>query len=240
MAEQQIIGVLGGLGPWATLDFFEKVLRATPAQRDQDHLRVIIDNNPKIPDRTPAILGRGEDPVPALIATARNLERAGASFLVIPCNTAHAFYDQVQAAVSIPILHIMEEVATVAAAEVPDLKSVGVLATVATVRGELYHRPFARRGVTVLQPPLPEQTLVDRGIYQVKAGEMGPEVTRPLVGVAEGLVARGAQALVLGCTELPFVLKSSHVRVPLFDSNLILARAAVRMAVTPPPVRTHR
>jgi len=237
---EQIIGVLGGLGPWATLDFFEKVLRLTPARRDQDHLRILIDNNPKVPDRTPAILGRGEDPVPSLIATAKNLERAGASFLVIPCNTAHAFYDQIQAAVSIPIVHIMEEVAEAAVGEVRGLKTVGVLATVGAIRAQLYHRSFAAREVDVLQPPAPDQTLVDQAIYQVKAGKMGPEITRPLVGVTEGLVARGAQALVLGCTELPFVLKSTHVGVPLFDSNLILARAAVRMATSPPPVRSHR
>lgn len=235
----QTIGVLGGLGPWATLDFFEKLLRVTPAKRDQDHFRILIDNNPKIPDRTPAILGRGEDPTPALIATARNLERAGASFLVIPCNTAHAFYDPIQAAVSIPVLHIMEEVAAAAVAEMRDLKTVGVLATIGTMRAQLYHRAFARRQVDVLEPAPPDQALVDRGIYQVKAGEMGPEVTQPLVGVADKLIARGAQAVVLGCTELPFVLKSTHVRVPLLDSNVILARAAVRAALTPLPVRTR-
>jgi len=233
-----VIGVLGGLGPWATLDFFEKLLRESPARRDQDHFRILIDDNPKIPDRTPAILGRGEDPTPALIATARNLERAGASFLVIPCNTAHAFYEPIQAAVSIPVLHIMEEVAAAARSEVKDLTTVGVLATIGTLHAQLYHRVFARRDITVLVPPPADQKLVDRGIYQVKAGEMGPEVTRPLVSVAEGLIARGAQALVLGCTELPFVLKSPHVSVPLLDSNLVLARAAVRAAMAPPPVRT--
>src|SRR2546427_7655001 len=100
---QKVIGVLGGLGPWATLDFFEKILRLTPAKADQDHLRIIIDNNPKIPDRSPAILGEGEDPTPGLIATAQNLQQAGADFLVIPCNTAHFFYDRIVTAVSIPV-----------------------------------------------------------------------------------------------------------------------------------------
>lgn len=233
-----IIGVLGGLGPWATLDLFEKILRVTPATRDQDHLRILIDNNPKIPDRTPAILGRGEDPTPALIATARNLERAGASFLVIPCNTAHAFYEPIQAAVSIPILHIMDEVAAVARAEIPHLRTVGVLATIGTIRAQLYQRSFERHGVTVLLPPPPDQAIVDRAIYQVKAAEMGDEVTGPLAGVAKRLTDAGAQALILGCTELPFVLKGPHVQLPLLDSNLVLARAAVRTAMTPPPVRT--
>lgn len=235
-----IIGILGGLGPWATLDFFEKILRVTPASRDQDHFRVLIDNNPKIPDRTPAILGHGEDPTPALVATARNLEKGGASFLVIPCNTAHAFYEPIQSSVDIPVLHIMEEVAVAARAEIPGLRKVGILATIGTIRAQLYHRAFAQQGVTVLVPPQSDQAIVDHAIYeQVKAGEMDDAVTKPLVGVANGLIAAGAEALVLGCTELPFVLKASHVRVPLLDSNLVLARAAVRTAMAPPPVRSR-
>jgi aspartate racemase len=231
---QKTIGVLGGLGPWATLDLFEKILRLTPARTDQEHLRVIIDNNPKIPDRSPAILGDGEDPTPALIATAQNLERAGANFIVIPCNTAHYFYERIQKAVSIPVLHIMEEVAAAAHEEVPGARVLGVLATAATMSSGLYVRACARRGIDVIGPDPAGQQLVNRAIYGVKAGRMGPEITAGLRTVAEGLVTKGAQALVLGCTELPFVLKNQDVRVPLLDSNQILARAAVRLAVGAP------
>lgn len=227
---EKVIGVLGGLGPWATVDLFEKILRNTPAQQDQEHLRIIIDNNPKIPDRSPAILGDGEDPTPALIATAQNLERAGAHFLVIPCNTAHAFYDGIQAAVSIPVLHIMEEVAAAAREEMPGVRVVGVFATAAAVAAGLYQRAFRRFGVDVIGPDPAGQDVVNRAIYGVKAGKMGSEVTRQLISVATDLVNRGAQALVLGCTELPYVLQPPHLTVPLLDSNLILARAAVRMA----------
>ncbi len=231
MAEK-VIGVLGGLGPWATFDLFEKILRLTPATRDQEHLRIIIDNNPKIPDRSPAILARGEDPTPALMATARNLEAAGADFIVIPCNTAHAFFERVAAAVSIPVLHIMDEVAAASRDAVHDLRSVGVLATRAAMVAGLYQRAFARVGVEVLGPDAAGQDVVNHAIYGVKAGRMGPEVTRDLAAVAEGLVDAGAQAIVLGCTELPFVLRPGDLRVPLLDSNLILARAAVREATT--------
>ena len=235
---EQIIGVLGGLGPWATLDFFEKILRLTPARRDQEHLRILIDNNPKIPDRSPAILGDAEDPTPELVITAQNLERAGAEFIVIPCNTAHAFHDRIQAAVSIPVLHIMDEVAKAAKAEVPHVRTVGVLATAAAIAAGLYQRSFETIGVEVIAPDPVGQEVVNRAIYGVKAGEMGSEVTRALVAVVSGLIARGAQALVLGCTELPFVLKSSHVNVPLLDSNLVLAKAAVRMAQQPRVARS--
>lgn len=229
MAEK-IIGVLGGLGPWATLDLFEKILRLTPAQRDQDHLRILIDNNPKIPDRSPAILGGGEDPTPALVATARNLEAAGADLIVIPCNTAHAFYAAIAAAVAIPVLHIMEEVASVARTAVPGLRRAGVLATRAAITSQLYHRAFARIGVEVLGPDEPGQEVVNRAIYGVKAGRTGPEVTRELVQAVRPVLDAGVQAIVVGCTELPFVLGPADVPVPLLDSNLILAQAAVRAA----------
>lgn len=227
---EKVIGVLGGLGPWATLDLFEKILRLTPAERDQDHLRLIIDNNPKIPDRSPAILGDGEDPTPALVATARNLEAAGADLIVIPCNTAHAFYDRIAAAVRIPVLHIMEEVSRAAQAEVPGLRRVGVLATRAAVAARLYHRAFERVGVEVLAPDPAGQDIVNRAIYGVKAGQKGAEITRGLAQVSQRLIAAGVQAVVLGCTELPYVLRAEDVSVPLLDSNLILARAAVRAA----------
>lgn len=233
---EKIIGVLGGLGPWATLDLFEKILTLTPAGRDQDHLRLIIDNNPKIPDRSPAIFGTGEDPTPALIETARNLERAGADFIVIPCNTAHFFYDAVRRAVSVPVLHIMDEVAASAGDALPGLRQVGVLATAATVQSRLYHDAFERVGVTVVGPDERGQEIVNWAIYGVKAGRMGPEVTRELATVASVLVTGGAQAIVLGCTELPFVLHDQDVTVPLLDSNLILASAAVRTATAAPEV----
>ncbi len=238
--DEKVIGVLGGLGPWATLDLFEKILKLTPAGRDQEHLRLIIDNNPKIPDRSPAILGNGEDPTPALVETAQNLERAGADFLVIPCNTAHFFFDAVQRAVTIPVLHIMNEVASAATEEVPGLRKVGVLATVAAVRSRLYHDAFEQVGIAVVGPDDRGQEAVNRAIYGVKAGRMGPEVTRELVAVASALVAGGAQAIVLGCTELPFVLHPGDLAVPLFDSNLILARAAVRAARAAPQTVSPR
>ena len=228
------IGVLGGMGPWATLDFFEKILRLTPAKTDQEHLRVIIDNNPKIPDRSPAIAGTGEDPTPALVAGARILQQAGADVIVIPCNTAHYFYERVQNAVSIPVLHIMEEVAATAREEVPTARVLGILATAAAVSSGLYARACARRGIEVVNPDPSGQQVVNRAIYAVKGGQMGPEITAGLKKIADGLVGRGAQALVLGCTELPFVLKPQDVRVPLLDSNQILARAAVRFATGVP------
>jgi len=101
---QKIIGILGGMGPEATLDLFHKIIKLTYAEKDQDHLRIIIDNNPKIPDRTDAISGTGKDPLPKLIVTAQILEKAGADFIIIPCNTAHYFISEIQQSIKIPIL----------------------------------------------------------------------------------------------------------------------------------------
>src|SRR5256886_7999822 len=188
---QKVIGVLGGMWPWATLELFEKILRLTPAQDDQDHFRIVIDNNPKIPDRSPAILGDGEDPTPALVATAKNLQQAGADFLVIPCNTAHFFYERIAAAVSIPVLHIMDEVATAAREAVPDVRVLGVLATEATMASGLYQRACGRGGIEGVGAAPAGQRGVDRALYGVKAGPKGPEGTHGPGRGAPPLLAQG-------------------------------------------------
>ena len=235
------IGVVGGMGPWATLDFFEKVLRLTPARRDQEHLRLIIDNNPKIPDRGPAILGDGEDPTPALVATARNVEAAGADLIVIPCNTAHYFYQAIQAAVRVPVLHIMQEVAGAASRRFPRLGRVGLLATRATVATGLYQDAFRPLGAEVVVPDERGQEVIDRLIYAIKAQGVDDALRSAGVAVGRGLNRAGAEAIVLGCTELPLVLGEDTLGLPILDSNLTLAEVAVRLATSaeplPAPVR---
>jgi len=127
--QKRVIGILGGMGPAATLALYERILALTSAECDQDHLHVIIDSNPKIPDRTAAILGDGESPLPAMIEGARTLERAGANVLVIPCNTAHHWLADLQKAVSIPIIDMINETASLIAAHRPLLRKIGLLAT---------------------------------------------------------------------------------------------------------------
>ena len=221
------VGVLGGMGPRATADFFQKLIDLTPAKRDQDHLRVIVDNNPQIPDRSRCILEGGEDPTPALVATARNLERAGADFLVIPCNTAHHFLDSIRRSVRIPVLDITEAVARRARG----FACVGLLATRATVAAGLYQRSLGQRGCRVLVPSPARQELVDRAIFAVKAGDLGPEVRGWVREAGRELVEAGAQALVLGCTEIPLVVDPGEWPVPVLDSTALLAQAAVEEAL---------
>src|SRR5690606_26760014 len=230
---QRSIGILGGMGPEATADLFAKIIRATPARRDQDHIRVVIDSDPRIPDRAAHIWGRGPDPRPHMLRAARHLVDAGADLIVIPCNTAHAFYDDIAAAVPVPVLHIMREVAAWLAVEHPDLRRVGLLATVTTIRLGLYHEALAEMGVEVLVPHEVAQQGVTRAIYGpdgVKAGNHRAARERVLAA-ARDVARRGAQGVILGCTELPLVMGPEDLDVPVIDANDVLARAAVREAL---------
>ena len=229
MAEK-VIGILGGMGPEATIDLFQKIVAATPARTDQEHLRVIIDNNPKIPDRTAALLHGGEDPTPLLQATARNLERAGADFLIMPCNSAHLFFDKVVEAVRIPVLHIADEAVAESLRRYPGIERVGILAATGTARLGLYHKRFEAKGIRALSPSDADQEIVHAAIFSVKAGDKGPAVRERIRGVAERMAGQGAQLLLTACTELPLILQDGDVSVPVLDPTLALARAAVRRA----------
>lgn len=241
--EEKVVGVLGGMGPLATADFYTKLVRLTPARTDQDHLRVIIDSNPKIPDRTAGLQGRGPDPTPHLVATAKALARAGAEVIAIPCNSAHAYLEQIRRSVRIPVLDIMEEVAAAVAALAPRPRTVGLLATPGTIRARLYHRALAARGIDVVDPTGIEGEGLLHAIKAVKAGDLGPAVRARVRDTAAALIRRGADAIVLGCTELPLVMGSQDASVPVLDGTELLAAAVVREArakeFSPPPRRSH-
>ena len=225
---RRTIGVIGGMGPLATAELYLRIVRATPAAIDQEHLHVLIDSNPEIPDRTAAIEGRGLDPTPVLVATAKRLVAAGAEVLVMPCNSAHAFLDEIRRGVPVPVLDIMEEVAVAAAALRPRPAAAGLLATTGTVRQRLYHTALGARGIEVTVPDRENQRAVSEAIATVKAGDTGPGVRRQIRAPAEALVRAGAGAIVLGCTELPLILGPDDLSVPVLDGTEILARAAVR------------
>jgi aspartate racemase len=227
---EKIIGIIGGLGPEATVDLFRKIIKATPAQYDQEHLRVIIDSNPKTPDRVKAIFENGEDPCPVLIDTAKNLERAGAQLLLIPCNAAHYYYDAIVEAVSIPILHIMEETAAYSRRRFPNVRIFGLLAGSSTVELGLYPKAFERIQGTILNPKPKDQEKVLDCIYRIKAGDLGSSVSDELLAVSENLRAMGAEAIILGCTEVPLVLKDGDSSFPFIDATQCLAEAGVTFA----------
>jgi len=207
---EKIIGILGGMGPEATIDLFYKIIKFTPAEKDQDHLRIIIDNNPKIPDRTAAILGKGEDPLPALQGSARNLEKAGADFIIIPCNTAHYFLTSIQKSVKIPILNMIEETAKETWKKISPIQKVGLLASIGIYKTKIYHQHFKKFNIKVISPEEKDKEKVMKIIYAVKAGNLSEEVKKNIISIAQKLIDKGAEAIVTGCTEIPLILKEGR------------------------------
>jgi aspartate racemase len=223
------------MGPLATADLYRKIILATPAACDQEHLHVIIDADPTVPDRTAALRGDGPDPLPWLERGARRLEAAGADFIVIPCNTAHAWLSRLRPLVGIPILDMIAEAVARVRADYPDARRVGLLATRGTIGSALYHQALTAQNLTALVPaPDGEQHLVDRAIGAVKAGDTGRAASDPLVTAARALAAAGAEVLLAACTEIPLALTAAQAPVPLLDPTQVLAEAAVREATQQP------
>jgi aspartate racemase len=222
------------MGPEATLDLYREILRATPAQKDQDHLRVIIDSNPKIPDRTPAITGAGASPVPAMAMSCLAVANAGADFVIIPCISAHFFLEELQQQIDIPILSAFEAVSEHIVAHHPDLTRVGLLATSGTVTGGRFAACLADQDITTIVPDENHQTRLMAAIYRIKSS-LDPQVRAQcradLIATAIHAISKGAQGIIAGCTEIPLELKPSDLSVPLFNPLAILAQAAVERAV---------
>jgi aspartate racemase len=230
MAGSEVLGVLGGMGPMATVDFLRKLVEATPAARDQDHLAVMVAQAADIPDRTRAILGQGPDPLPAMTLALRRLEAAGATRLAIPCNTAHHWHGALQALTPIPILHIVDAVATALAHRGLAGGPVGLLATDGTLRTGLYPRHLGRHGFTCHVPT--DQAAVMRAVRLVKAGR-GAEARPLLEAAAAALMAGGCRQVVMACTEIPLALcdAAEPLGAALLDATDALARACIAAAV---------
>ena len=219
------IGIIGGMGPEAAMDLAKKILNHTPAKRDQEHIPVLIYNNTAIPDRTEYLLGGGEDPTEELIHTAKVLEGAGAELLLLSCNTAHAFYEKVQAGVKVPILNMIDWTAKRA-------KETGgqymLLATQGSYKIGLYERAFQREGVSLVLPEEKIRQHLMHWIYDgVKAGKVAnvlPEVEKFLDKI-KGFVP------VLACTELPLLFDALPCSVSVLDPTDIVAEVAVKKAV---------
>ena len=226
--EKKTIGIIGGMGPLATADLFEKIILHTKAACDQDHLRVMIDSNSGIPDRTAAILQGGANPVPELTASARGLERQGAELLLIPCNTAHYFYDAVQASVSVPVLHMIR--LTAQALKERGVGTAGLLATDGTIQTGIYQRCFEGTGIRLLTPEgMDQQAIMDLAYQGVKAGRRDYDAAAARSAM-ETLLRQGAETLILGCTELPMAMTMYGIDLPATDPTLELALAAIQQA----------
>lgn len=217
------------MGPEATIDLFAKIIQSTKASRDQDHLRIIVDNNPKIPDRQKAILGGGPSPLPFLVKTARNLEAAGADFIVMPCNTAHYWIEEMRKSVRIPIVDMIKETAEEIAKSYPSLRTVGILAATGTVQSGLYQRHLNRVGIKSVTPSNEDQMALMQVIYSVKAGDL-LRCSAAAVQVGRRTVDAGAEVVIAGCTEIPLVLTPGDLPVPLVDATQVLAARTIEIA----------
>ncbi len=218
LGRTKTLGVLGGMGPAATLDFLAKLQAATPAQREQDHLRVLVDINPKVPDRNVS----DSDPGPVLAAMAAGLRDGGAQVLAIACNTAHAFADEVRAS-GLPLVNMLEvagQAATAAGAA-----HVGVLGTGLALG--LYRDALSHQDLEVITLDDHEQVEFMALLYRIKLGDVGPDSRETMAALAHRLIGKGAQAIVAGCTEVPLVLGAADLAVPFIDATEALARACV-------------
>jgi len=227
MGGMKTIGILGGMGPMASVEFYRRLVVNTPAQADQQHTHILIDSDPSVPDRTAALLRGGESPVPVLQAMARRLEAAGAEILAMPCNTAHAYIEEIRAAVSIPMVDMIEE--TVSSVERPP---VGILATDGTVETGLYQQALAARGIEAIVPGPKDQTTVMDVIAAIKAGGCLQESAKRIAAVVERLAAAGAVAAIAACTELS-LLSGDGLAIEWIDALDVLMQVTLRDAGVP-------
>jgi aspartate racemase len=223
-----MIGVLGGMGPAATVDFLTKLIRLTPARLDQDHIPVVVVSDPRVPDRVgPIIEGRGSSPLAALRRGIRTLEQAGAGCIAIPCHTAHFWYDQLAASARVPILHVADAVLADLARDGTTDGPLGLLATAATLKAGFYQERLGAAGYACIVPladvmttcVLPAIALVK----QDRAGAAAPLLARAV----DHLRVRGARTVLLACTELPLALAAAREPPPCLDATEALARACI-------------
>lgn len=233
------LGIVGGVGPAATVDFMGKVVKNTPAGRDQDHIRMVVEQNPQIPDRTANLLHQEADPTVAMYSTCRRLEEEGADAIAIPCNTAHAYVERIQEHLAVPIVNMLSETIDFILRRYGREVRVGLLATSGTLQSGVYHAAAERVGLSLLVPDDAAQARVMRAIYGeegVKAGFTEGQCRDDLLAGAGQLVGQGARVLILGCTELPLILAQADgfpidgVQVALVDPTDVLARRCVALA----------
>jgi aspartate racemase len=220
----RVVGIIGGMGPEATVDLMRRVIAKTPVRDDEDHVHLIVESNPKIPSRIAHLIeGSGPDPTPDLIRIAANLQRAGADALAIPCNTAHAYADSIRCAVNIPLLDMVN--LTVEEIAASGQTRIGLLASTAVHNTGLYATAFSAHGIATLLPPRQEEVMAL--IKAVKRGDTGPQ-TQAALGRIALQMADQADVLLVGCSELSVI--AAGITVPFVDSLDVLARAIVNFA----------
>jgi aspartate racemase len=228
---EKVVGVIGGMGPAATVDFMRRLVAATPADDDADHLRIMVDNNPKIPSRIAALIeGTGADPAPVLCEMAKGLEAQGADFLVIPCNTAHYYLPAIARSIHIPVLDMIGlSVQKLTAADTKP-RRIGLLASPAVRLVGLYQKRIEQLGLQAIFPSPNRESQLLEVIKAVKSGQFSTSHRQDYEGVAENLMDAGADAILIACTELSVIGPPLEVSCPIMDSLDVLVEATIATA----------
>ncbi len=231
MRKSKIVGILGGMGPYATVSFYQMLLELTPAAKDWDHLRVIIDVNPHIPSRSRHHLFGEASPVAGMIDSCRRLEAYPVDFIVVPCNSASHFLPQVRAAVKVPILNIMQITSDALPGMFPGVRRVAVIGAVVTYDNRTYEPYLKQHGIEYIHHPARIQRQVEQLIELIKINAPKEQAVAKFQSIVHAVHNEcGVGAVILGCTEFG-CLGSVATEVPVLDSGRELARAALRMAM---------
>ena len=223
-----ILGIFGGMGPEATASLYQLIVERTPATRDQEHIPTLIYSLPTVPDRTASIFSGDPSILPYLAEGVTRLEKSGASFIVIPCNTAHYFYDHMQGAVKIPIINMIREAAEEVTVKYPGVKKVGLLATTGTISTGIYEKEFAARGIEMIKPSASIlENYVMKAVYLIKAHGDKKQCEEWLYLAGKELEKSGAEVVVLGCTEIPLAFNPERSGVPVVSATQVLADRAI-------------
>jgi len=224
------IGIIGGMGPEATAALYLKIIKNTKVTKDQEHYRVIIDSNVKIPDRTKAILYDGEDPMPALIETAKNLEKLAVDIACISCITAHYFYETIQKSVDYKIINIIDELVKYIKINYPGIKKIGILSTTGTIKTKLFDQYLKDYSLIYPTEEIQEKNVMEAvyGEKGIKTGKNFDYAQKLLIESSELLIENGAEIIIAGCTEIGLVLSKKILDVEILDLLEIAANTLIQ------------
>ncbi|MFH1405379.1 MAG: amino acid racemase, partial [Patescibacteria group bacterium] len=230
MSQYKTIGIIGGMGPWAAVEFEKTLLELVGAEDDFGYPPIICHNNTDIPDRATAMLEGGESPVPALVRMAQNLIDCGAEILCMPCNTAHYFFNDINKNLNHGIVFVNMIECVCNTIKKCRINKVGLLATDATIQTNLYQDKLVEINIELIAPDDSHQKKVMKSIYGAQSLKAG-NIEQPsawLKEASDNLISKGAEMIILGCTELPIGIK--RLSVPLINSNLELAKEVLQKA----------
>jgi len=230
MAYNKIIGILGGMGPYATIEIYKLILDSVKVEKESEFPHVVITSNPQMPSRVRAFLFNEESPVRHMIKEAKRLEKAGVDFIVIPCNSAHYFLPEVKKEIETEILNMIEITSKHIAEKFPNIKKVAVLGSEIINRTDIYDKELEKNNIEVIKPERDEEPILRKGIDMIKHNKIEDDGINSFTKLTKKMIDRGAEAIILACTEFSILFKKMEINVPIIDTNTILAEYALKKA----------